>query len=334
MRTILVTGGCGYIGSHFITALDSNDFKVIVIDNLSNSTESTIVNINKISPIPIFFYKADLRDKKKLLKIFEKHSIDTVAHFAGLKSVSNSINEPLMYYENNVFGSINLMQCMLQYNVNKLIFSSSATVYAQENEQPVNEHQKLSPVNPYGKTKLIIENLITDLIKTNKNFGAIILRYFNPIGAHPSGYLYESTKGKPNNIMPIIINVAAGIIDNLEVYGDDYNTPDGSGLRDYIHIMDLVKAHVMAIKEFSKFTGVKFFNIGTGNPTSVFDLIKIFEKVNNIKINYKVTKRREGDLPVCFADPSIAFREMNWKSTYSIDHACAHAWNAFINKRK
>lgn len=329
MKTILVTGGCGFIGSHFISILDPKKYKVIIVDNLCNSDKSTIKKIKKINNIAIKFYDIDLKQKNKIFDIFRKNSIDIVVHFAGLKAVAESLNNPLDYFENNVTGSINLFQAMDVYDVKQIIFSSSATVYGLQIKQPVSEEQTTQPINPYGQTKLIIEKILFDLVKSDDKFKAIVLRYFNPIGAHKSGLLSESPKNMPNNLMPHIINVAAKLSKNLKVYGDDYKTPDGSGLRDYIHVMDLVDAHMSAIKNLRKLNGINYFNIGTGIPTSVFELIRVFEEVNNVKIPFKVTKRRIGDSAICYANPQLAKKKLNWSSRLNLHDACRDAWKAF-----
>lgn len=330
MKTILVTGGCGFIASHFISVLDANACKVIVVDNLCNSDRQVIDNLKKITAIEIDFHEVDLRDIESLKRVFKSRSIDLVVHFAGLKSVADSVIDPISYYENNVVGSLNLLSCMQAHDVNNIIFSSSATVYGHQDQQPISETQPAQPINPYGQTKFAIETILHDVSHSSAGLNAVILRYFNPVGAHPSGFIGESPKGQPNNLMPIILNVAARKVDYVNIFGDDYDTPDGTGLRDYIHVMDLASAHLAAIKQLEQ-KGVMCLNIGTGSPTSVFELVHAFEKVNNIKIPYKVTKRREADLAVCYADAHLANEKLGWQSRLTIEDACRDAWRAYQN---
>ena len=329
MKTILVTGGCGFIGSHFISMLDDSLYNVIVVDNLSNSNRQVIDNLKKITSIEIEFQEVDLLDIESIKHIFRSRTIDHVVHFAGLKSVAESLLYPLRYYHNNVVATLHLLTCMKAYNVNNIIFSSSATVYGHQDQQPINEDHPKHPINPYGRTKLAVEMMLHDA-HSSSGMGVVILRYFNPVGAHPSGFIGESPRGQPNNLMPILLNVAARKAKYLNIFGDDYNTPDGTCLRDYIHVMDLASAHIDAIKQL-KLNEVTCLNVGTGKPTSVMQLLRTFEEVNKIKIPYKIVKRREGDLAVCYANAHLAYDRLRWKSNLTIEDACRDAWRAYKN---
>jgi len=326
MKIILVTGGCGYIGSHFIASLNPNNFKIIIIDNLSNSSLDIIDKLRQITNIDISFHNENLLNFKKINSILSNYKIDLVVHFAGLKSVSESIKYPELYYNNNVKGSINLFKAMHNNFINKIIFSSSASVYGNQEKQPINENVTLNPLNPYAETKVAIEEILKKITKKNKNFSSISLRYFNPIGAHNSGLLAESPK-RPTNIMPLIVNVAKGIVTKLQVFGNDYPTSDGTGLRDYIHILDLVDAHIASIDFIKKNKGSFVFNIGTGKPYSVLELIKTFEKVNKLKINFKFSLRRDGDIACCYANPLLANKKLKWKASRTLEQMCFDALN-------
>lgn len=330
--SILLTGGIGYIGSHTAVNLLENGFKVIVIDNLSNCSIDVFENIKTITKKEFAFINVDVVDKKKLAKVFEEHEIDSVIHFAGLKSVNESIKYPLEYYVNNVVGTINLIECMKMRNVNKLIFSSSATVYdANKNISPMDEKSSLSPINPYGRTKLMIENILKDYSKSNKEFKTIILRYFNPVGAHESSLIGESPVGVPNNLMPYITQVASGKRDKLKIFGNDYNTHDGTGVRDFIHVVDLAEAHEKALEKIDEIDDYEIYNIGTGTGFSVLDLVCAFEKTNKIKIPYEIVGRRAGDVAVCYANCEKANKELNWKAKKNIDEMCRDSWNWEVN---
>ncbi len=323
--TILVTGGAGYIGSHTCVELLNNNYDVIIADNLINSKIETIDKIKKITEKDLIFYQYDVTDKKLVDEIFKNHKIDGVIHFAGLKSVGESVSIPLEYYYNNLVSTINLANVCLKYNVKKFIFSSSATVYGN-GISPFKENMKLGETtNPYGETKAISERILIDTSKANKEFNVVLLRYFNPIGAHSSGLIGEVPDGVPNNLMPYITQTAKGKRKELSIFGNDYDTIDGTGVRDYIHVVDLAKGHVKALEK--DLLGVNIYNLGTGKGTSVLELVKTFEKVNNIKIPYKIVDRRPGDIAECFADVSKAKKELNWETKNTIEDMCRDSWN-------
>jgi UDP-glucose 4-epimerase len=326
MKNILVTGGAGYIGSHTVLELLENDFNVTVIDNLVNCKEESLKRVSTLTSKKISFHKIDLRNTKKLNKLFENNKFDAVIHFAGLKSVGESVLKPLLYYGNNLVSTINLLETMTKYKVFNLIFSSSATVYDPSSTSPINEDSKLGPINPYGRTKLMIEEMLKDLSNSDNNWRITSLRYFNPIGAHESGEIGEDPNGVPNNLLPYISQVAIGKLDKLSVYGDDYNTPDGTGIRDYIHVVDLAKAHLAALIKIKNSTTYKTYNIGTGRGTSVMELVKAFEKASERKIEYKVMGRRQGDIAICYANVKLADKELGWHSDKNIDKACIDTW--------
>jgi UDP-glucose 4-epimerase len=321
MNNILVTGGLGFIGSHTIIELVEQNYNVIVVDNLSNSTTEILDRIKNITNTNITFYQGDILDEELLNCIFIRHNIYSVIHFAGLKSVSESINAPIRYHENNVGGTIVLLKVMETHNVKNLVFSSSATVYGN-NTAPFTEDLQtgINITNPYGKTKYLIEEILKDLTEWN----IFALRYFNPIGCHPSGILGENPNGIPNNLMPYLMKVASRQYPFLNVYGDDYNTIDGSGVRDYIHVVDLAKAHVKTLDKFRK--GFTPLNLGTGNGTSVLELVRVFSQVNNIEIPYKICPRRYGDIDISVCDPSKAILYLNWKATLTIEDMCRDSW--------
>ena len=325
---ILVTGGLGYIGSHTCVELLKRGERLVVMDNLSNSKIEIKDKIKEITGLGFVFYKTDLLDKEGLRKIFSENKIDSVIHFAGLKAVGESVEKPLEYYRNNVCGTLNLLEIMKEFNVNKIVFSSSATVYGNPSRVPITEDMPLSTTNPYGTTKLMIEMILQDVARSNKDFNAVILRYFNPIGAHESGLIGENPNGIPNNLMPYISKVAAGKLDCLNVFGDDYDTHDGTGVRDYIHVVDLAKGHLKALDRLNKDdSGVFVYNLGTGNGYSVLDIIHAFEKENDVKINYRIVERRPGDIAKCFANPEKALRELEWKAEYTLEDMVRDAWN-------
>ena len=321
MKRILVTGGTGYIGSHTIVELYKKGYEVDVLDNLFNSKISVLDKIEKITGKKPGFYKIDLCDYDKMEELFAKNKYDLVIHFAGLKAVGESVEKPLKYYENNVGGTINLLKCMQKHGVNKIIFSSSATVYG---DQPTVKFVETMPTgmgitNPYGETKHIIEEILKDVAEADPKFEAVILRYFNPVGNHPSGLIGEDPNDIPNNLMPIIMKVSRGEIKELSVYGDDYPTVDGSGVRDYIHVVDLAKGHVAAIEKMKP--GVMIYNLGSGKGTSVFEMIAAFDKASGKKLPYKVVSRRPGDLAEMYADPAKAEKELGWKTELTVEDA-------------
>ncbi len=330
---ILVTGGCGYIGSHTVCELLDNNYEVIIIDNLCNSKKSVIDKIKEITKKEVKFYEFDLSDKQSLEKVFVENKIDAVIHFAGLKAVGESVEKPLMYYRNNLDSTMTLLEVMNKFDCKKLVFSSSATVYGLPKTLPIKENFPLKTTNPYGTTKLMIEKILNDLYISDSNWSIAILRYFNPIGAHESGLLGENPNGIPNNLMPYIIKVATKELPYLNVFGNDYNTKDGTGVRDYIHVVDLAKGHLCAIDKVVKETGIDFYNLGTGIGYSVLDLVKTFEKVNNIKIDYKIVDRRKGDIDACYADVSYAKEKLNWEAKKGIEEMCKDSYN-FIVKNK
>lgn len=328
---ILVTGGCGYIGSHTCVELLNNGYEVIIVDNLSNSKEDVIEKIETITNKKVKFYNIDLRDENKLIKVFEENNIEAVIHFAGLKAVGESVLKPLMYYDNNLNSTITLLRVMKNFNCKKIIFSSSATVYGDPQELPITESADLHTTNPYGTTKLFIEKILEDMYNSDNTFCVINLRYFNPIGAHESGLIGENPNGIPNNLMPYIVKVAVGELECLNVFGNDYDTKDGTGVRDYIHVVDLAKGHIKALEKSLNNNGLYFYNLGTGNGYSVLEIINAFQKVNNIKLNYKIVERRPGDIAECYADPSKALKELNWKAEKNIEDMCKDSYN-FVKK--
>ena len=323
---ILVTGGMGYIGSHTVVELLNSNYEVVVVDNLSNSSILVKDRIKKITNKDFKFYNVDVTDKESLKKVFEENKIDSIIHFAAFKAVGESVEKPLEYYENNLVGALVVFELMKEFNVNNFVFSSSATVYGKPKSCPIKEDFSLSTTNPYGATKLMIEDIMRDLSKADKNLNLVILRYFNPIGAHESGVIGEEPKGIPNNLMPYITKVAVGQLNELSVFGDDYDTKDGTGVRDYIHVVDLAKGHVASIKKLEENPGLLTYNLGTGEGYSVLDLVKAFEKVNNIKIPYKIIDRRPGDIDMCYADPTKAFDELGWKAEFGIERMCEDSW--------
>ncbi len=322
---ILITGGLGYIGSHTCVELLNQNHKIIIIDNLSNTTEDILLNISKITNVHnIFLYKINITNERELDKIFAKHNITLVIHFAGLKSVNESLADPLIYYHNNVGGTISLLKIMKKYNCKRIIFSSSATVYGLNN-YPVDESAHIGNgiTNVYGKTKLIIENILNDMYNSDYIWSIIILRYFNPIGSHNSGLLKENPKGIPNNLFPYLTKVYSKELNCLNIFGNNYETPDGTCIRDFIHVVDIAKGHVAAIKKI--FTpGVHIYNLGTGKGTSVLELIETFEKVNNTKINYKFENKRIGDLPIVYANVNKAKCELDWIASLTLDDMCKY----------
>ena len=316
---ILVTGVCGFIGSHTCCELLDNNYEVVVIDNLSNSKEEVIDKIKKITNKNLKFYKGDLCDKELVDKIFKIENIDAVIHFAGLKAVGESVKKPLLYYRNNIDSTLTLLEVMNKYNCKKLVFSSSATVYGNPKTLPIKEDFPLQTTNPYGSTKLYIEGILKDLYNSDNEWSIAVLRYFNPIGAHKSYLIGENPNDIPNNLMPYIVKVATKKLEQLSIFGNDYNTVDGTGVRDYIHVVDLAIGHIKAIELINKEKGIDFYNLGTGHGYSVLEIVKTFEKVNNIKLNYKITDRRPGDIDACYADCSYALKKLNFKATKTIE---------------
>lgn len=325
--TILVTGGAGYIGSHTVVELIDKGYDVVIIDNLSNSKIEALNRLKMITNKEIPFYQDDVCDKNKLRKIFKSHSVDAVIHFAGLKAVGESSKVPLKYYENNILSTLALIEVMKEYNCKNLIFSSSATVYGYQEKMPIKENASLSATNPYGRTKLFIEYILKDLYEADNSWNIALLRYFNPVGAHPSGLIGEDPSGIPNNLCPYITQVAVGKMPYLKVFGNDYDTIDGTGVRDYIHVCDLAVGHVLSIKKLNENPGLVIYNLGTGQGTSVLEMIKAFEKATNKKIDYKIVERRLGDIGTCYADCSKALVELGFKTHKTIDDMAKDAWN-------
>lgn len=329
---VLVTGGTGYIGSHTCVELLNAGYEVVIIDNLYNSKIEVVDYIEKITSKKVSFYKEDCCDKEALRKIFSEHKIDMVIHFAGYKAVGESVKEPMKYYHNNLYSTIALCEVMKEFNCKNIVFSSSATVYGMSKRVPFKETYKLSTTNPYGTTKMFIERILTDLYKSDKEWNIVLLRYFNPIGAHESGFLGEDPNGIPNNLMPYIVKVATGELDHLNVFGNDYPTKDGTGVRDYIHVVDLSIGHVKAIEKITKDKGLFIYNLGTGVGYSVLDVVNTFERVNNIKIKREFAPRRKGDIATCFADPKKAYEELGFKTTKTLDEMCRDAYNFVVKK--
>ena len=323
---LLITGGAGYIGSHTVLELLEQDHDIVVMDNLSNASLEALKRVEKITGKSVTFYEVDLRDKKGMDAIFTKEKIEGVIHFAGLKAVGESVEKPLMYYENNVSGTVNLLQVMAQHNVKNIIFSSSATVYGDPHRVPIKEDFPLSTTNPYGASKLMIEGILKDLYHADQDWNIVILRYFNPIGAHDSGMIGEDPAGIPNNLVPYVTQVAVGKLDKLSVFGDDYNTPDGSGVRDYIHVVDLALGHVASLKKLEKGSGLNIYNLGTGVGYSVLDVVKAFNKVVGKEIPYEIKERRPGDIAECYADADLAYQDLGWKAQFDLNRMCEDSW--------
>ena len=326
MKTILVTGGAGYIGSHTLIELINNNFEVVVIDNLANSSRESLRRVEQITGHEIPFIEADVRDQSVLDDIFTTYDIDSVIHFAGLKAVGESVAKPLEYYDNNLVSTLALLEAMRKHNVKQLVFSSSATVYGSPSELPLRETSTVGVglTNPYGKTKYMIEQIIQDYCAADPAFEATILRYFNPVGAHESGQIGEDPNGIPNNLLPYVAQVAVGKLQSVGVFGDDYDTPDGTGVRDYIHVVDLARGHVAALQHMK--AGASIYNLGTGNGTSVLEIIKAFSKACGRDLPYEIKPRRAGDIAACYADCSKAERELGWRAELSIEQACADSW--------
>lgn len=325
--SILVTGGAGYIGSHTVVELVELDYDVVVVDNLSNSDPIVLDRIKEITGQEITFYEIDLLDKENLRRVFEENHIDSVIHFAGYKAVGESVDKPLKYYHNNLTSTLVLLELMTEYEVKNFIFSSSATVYGDENEAPFTEDMPVgAATNPYGQTKLMIENILRDQQIAQPDWSVTLLRYFNPVGAHESGLIGEDPSGIPNNLLPYVTQVAVGRLDKLSIFGDDYSTPDGTGVRDYIHVVDLAKGHLQALQKSDE-PGVHIYNLGTGNGVSVLDLVHTFVKVNDVEVPYELVERRPGDVAVSYADPSKAEKELNWKAENNLEDMMRDSWN-------
>ena len=323
---ILVTGGAGYIGSHTLIALSNAGYNFVVYDNLCNSSEESLRRVEKIINQPIEFEKGDIRDRVSLSKVFEKHKIDAVVHFAGLKAVGESVEKPLKYYDNNVNGTLVLLEVMKEYNCKQIVFSSSATVYGDPHTTPIEENFPLSATNPYGRSKLFIEEILRDVYRSDNEFRVVLLRYFNPVGAHESGTIGEDPNGIPNNLMPFIAQTAVGKREVLSVFGGDYDTEDGTGVRDYIHVVDLADGHVKALQKISNIKEVLTVNLGTGKGYSVLEMVQAFERASGKKVAYNIVQRRAGDIAKCFANPSFAKEVLGWSAVKTVDEMCADSW--------
>lgn len=330
---VLVTGGTGYIGSHTCVELLKEGYEVVIIDNLYNSKIEVVDAIEKISGKTVTFYKEDCCDKEALRRIFSEHKIDMVIHFAGYKAVGESVRVPLNYYHNNLGSTIILCEVMKEFNCKNIVFSSSATVYGMSKRVPFKENYKLSTTNPYGTTKMFIERILTDLYASDNEWNIVLLRYFNPIGAHESGLIGEDPNGIPNNLMPYIVKVATGELDHLSIFGNDYDTKDGTGVRDYIHVVDLARGHVKSLEKIQKDNGLFIFNLGTGVGYSVLDVVNTFERVNNVKVKHVFAPRRKGDVSTCLADPTKALNELGFKTTKTLEEMCRDSYNYVIKNK-
>lgn len=332
--SILVTGGAGYIGSHTCIEMQNSGYDIIVVDNLDNSSSESLRRVEKITGKPIKFYEEDVRNKEALRKIFKENEIEAVIHFAGLKAVGESVREPIMYYDNNLISTLVLLEVMNEFGVKKIVFSSSATVYGVATEMPLVEGMPLGAINPYGRTKYFIEEMLRDLYVADKDWCIALLRYFNPIGAHESGTIGEDPKGIPNNLMPYISQVAVGKLEKLHVFGNDYKTVDGTGVRDYIHVVDLANGHVKAVDWALKNTGCEAFNLGTGNGTSVLELREAFVKASGIDVPYVIDPRRPGDPDEVYANAAKAREVLGWEAKFGIDEMCRDTWKWQKNNPK
>lgn len=331
---ILVTGGLGFIGSHTVVELLNDNYEVVVVDNLSNSSIDVVDKIKEITGKSFAFYEEDVCCEDKLNEIFEKEKPEAVIHFAAYKAVGESVSKPLMYYENNLISTIKLCRVMEKHGCKNFVFSSSATVYGSPKSLPIREDFPLSTTNPYGSTKLMNEQILKDVCIANKDFSVVVLRYFNPIGAHKSGLIGERPNGIPNNLMPYIVRVATGELEMLSVFGNDYDTHDGTGVRDYIHVVDLAKGHLKAIERAVKGPGINYYNLGTGTGYSVLDLVKNFESINGVKVPYKIVDRRPGDIASCYADPSKAYEELGWKAEYGVEEMMRDSYNFILKQNE
>lgn len=325
--SILVTGGAGYIGSHTCLSLLEAGYDVVVIDNFDNSNPEALARVERIAQKKVKLYEADVRDADALRRIFRENDVEAVIHFAGLKAVGESVREPVRYYDNNLISTLRLLEIMNEVNVKRLIFSSSATVYGMQSKMPVDETSSLGAINPYGRTKLFIEEILRDLFISDPTWSIALLRYFNPIGAHESGLIGEDPHGIPNNLMPYISQVAVGRLEQLTVFGNDYQTADGTGVRDYIHVCDLAEGHVCAVKWAASHIGCEAFNLGTGHGVSVLELVSAFERNSGVHIPYVIGARRAGDPDAVYADPARAQNELHWKALRGVDEMCRDTWN-------
>ena len=335
MKTILVTGGAGYIGSHTVLQLLEQQYHVVVLDNLVNSSAESLRRVEKITGKQVTFVQGDIRDDNVLDTIFSQHQVNAVIHFAGLKAVGESVQKPLEYYENNMYGTLSLCKAMRKHNVMNLVFSSSATVYGDPVSLPL--HEKMAtghPTNPYGMSKLMVEHMLTDLYKSDEQWNIVLLRYFNPVGAHKSGLIGEDPNGIPNNLMPYISQVATGKLEQLSVFGDDYDTEDGTGVRDYIHVEDLANGHLKALDRLALNMGLDVYNLGTGQGYSVLEMIKAFEEASGQTVNYRIAPRRSGDVAACYADPTLAAKELNWHAEKNLQDMCKDVWHWQSNNPK
>ncbi len=325
--SILITGGCGYIGSHTCLELLASGHEIVVLDNYYNSNPEALARVKELSGKDIPFYECDIRDAEGLRRIFQKHDIDIVVHFAGLKAVGESVQKPLEYFDNNVNGTLVLCSVMKEFGCKRMVFSSSATVYGNGNPSPLDETMPVGAVtNPYGRTKFMIECILQDLCVSDNEWSVVLLRYFNPIGAHHSGRIGENPNGIPNNLMPYVSQVAVGKLKQLSVFGDDYDTPDGTGVRDYIHVVDLARGHVCAVNYARAHTGVEAVNLGTGTGYSVLDLVKTFERVNGVAVPYVISPRRSGDLATCYSNPAKAKELLGWEAQFGLEDMCRDVW--------
>ncbi|NMH59305.1 UDP-glucose 4-epimerase GalE [Alteromonas ponticola] len=327
MKSVLVTGGAGYIGSHTTLQLLEQGYPVVVLDNLTNSSVESLRRVEEITGKSLTFVEGDIRDQSVLENIFSENDIGSVIHFAGLKAVGESVEKPMQYYENNVYGTLTLCNVMQRHNVKNIVFSSSATVYGDPASLPLRESMSTGqPTNPYGMSKLMVEHILTDVFKSDNDWNIVLLRYFNPVGAHISGRIGEDPNGIPNNLMPYISQVATGKLKELSVFGDDYDTPDGTGVRDYIHVEDLANGHLKALDRLALNMGLDIYNLGTGQGYSVLEMIKAFEKASGKQVPYKIAPRRSGDVASCYADPTLAAKELNWHADKDLEAMCEDIW--------
>ncbi len=332
--SVLVTGGAGYIGSHTVVELLNRGEEIVIVDNFSNSKPEMLDKIKEITKKDFKFYEVDLLDKEKLERVFDENpEIESVIHFAGLKAVGESVAKPIEYYHNNITGTLILLDVMRNHNCKKIVFSSSATVYGNPKTVPIKEDFPLSTTNPYGSTKLMIEQILNDVYISDNEWSVILLRYFNPIGAHESGIIGESPNGIPNNLMPYINQVACGKLEFLRVFGNDYDTVDGTGVRDYIHVVDLAQGHLKALDKARKTSGVEAYNLGTGTGYSVLQIVKAFEDATGVEVKYKIVERRPGDIATCYADPSKAKNDLGWEAKRGIDEMCRDSWRFTSNNK-
>ena len=333
-KNILVTGGAGYIGSHTIVQLIGHGFAPVVFDNFSNSSPESISRVEQITGQTIPVVEGDIRSREDLRQVFESYPIKSVIHFAGLKAVGESVAQPLRYYDNNVYGTLQLLEAMREHDCKQIVFSSSATVYGDPATVPITEDFPLSATNPYGRSKLMIEEILRDLYVSDTTWKIILLRYFNPVGAHPSGLIGEDPDGIPNNLMPYITQTAVGQLSCLSVFGNDYDTPDGTGVRDYIHVVDLAEGHIKALEKIDQIEEVPAINLGTGQGYSVLEMVKAFEKASGKEVPYCIAPRRPGDIASCYADPSLAKKVLGWEAKYGIEKMCEDAWKWQSNNPK